>query len=129
MVPFLDPLLIAALAVNFVALGVSRIRGVINAVAVQGVLLGILPFFIHSDIGLRGILLAVVTVALKGFGIPWFLLRAMREANIQHEVTPIVGYSSSWLLGAAATGLSVVFSYTLPRYKEHTNLLLVPAVL
>ena len=36
MVQFLDPLLIVALALNFVALGVSRIRGVINAVAAPG---------------------------------------------------------------------------------------------
>ena len=60
MVQFLDPLLIVALALNFVALGVSRIRGVINAVALQGILLGILPLFVHPEIGLRGILLVVV---------------------------------------------------------------------
>ena len=35
MAQFLDPLLIMSLTLNFVALGVSRIRGVINAVAVQ----------------------------------------------------------------------------------------------
>ena len=39
----LDLLLIVALTLNFVALGVSRIRGVITAVACQGALLGILP--------------------------------------------------------------------------------------
>ena len=44
----LDPLLIVALALNFVALGVSRIRAVVNAVALQGVLLGILPLFVHA---------------------------------------------------------------------------------
>ena len=47
MAQFLDPLLIVALALNFVALGVSRIRGVINAVALQGILLGILPLLAH----------------------------------------------------------------------------------
>ena len=55
-------LLIVALALNFVALGVSRIRGVINAVALQGVLLGTFPLFVHPEIGLRGILLIVVTI-------------------------------------------------------------------
>ena len=57
---FLDPLLIMSLTLNFVALGVSRIRGVINAVAVQGILLGILALFVHPDIGLRGVLLVVL---------------------------------------------------------------------
>ena len=37
MIQILDPLLIVALALNFVTLAVSRIRGVINAVALQGI--------------------------------------------------------------------------------------------
>ena len=49
MVAILDPLVIVILALNFVALGVSRIRGVINAVAFQGVLLGMLPFGLLVD--------------------------------------------------------------------------------
>ena len=42
-----DPLLIVALTLNFVALGVSRIRAVINALRLQGILLGVLPLFVH----------------------------------------------------------------------------------
>jgi hydrogenase-4 component E len=129
MAQFLDPLLIMALALNFVALGVSRIRGVINAIAVQGTLLGILPLLMPTDIELRGVLLVAVSVALKGFVIPWFLVRAMREANIQHEVNPVVNYMSSLLLGAVGTGLAMVFSYTLPLTEKHNGLLIVPASL
>jgi hydrogenase-4 component E len=129
MVQVLDPLLIVALALNFVALGVSQIRGVINAVAFQGFIVGTFPFFVHPEIGLRGVLLIVVTISLKGFVIPGFLIRAMREAHIQHEVTPVLSYVSSLLLGAAGTALAMVFSSTLPLAGEHTNLLLVPASL
>lgn len=129
MVQLFDPLLIVALILNFVALGVSRIRGVINAVALQGILIGSFPLFVHPDIKLRGILLVIVTIGLKGFVIPIFLIRAMREANIQHEVNPIVSYLSSLLLGAIGTGLAMVFSNTLPLADEHAHLLLVPASL
>jgi hydrogenase-4 component E len=129
MVQIADPLLILALALNFVALGVSRIRGVINAVALQGIFLGLLPIFVHTEIGLRGILLVMVTIVLKGFVIPAFLVHAMREANIQHEVTPFVNYMGSLLLGAVGTGLAIVFSSTLPLAAEHAGLLLVPASL
>jgi hydrogenase-4 component E len=129
MVQILDPLLILILALNFGALGVSRIRGVINATALQGMLLGIFPLFVHPEIGLRGILLVVVTIALKGFVIPGFLVHAMREAHIQHEVNPVVNYMSSLLLGAVGTGLAMVFSYTLPLAEQHSNLLIVPASL
>jgi len=124
-----DPMIIMALALNFVALGVSRIRSVINAVAAQGILLGVLPFFVHQEIGVRGVVLAMVTIALKGFVIPAFLIHAMREANIQHEVMPFINYMTSLLLGALGTGLALVFSYTLPLASEHAGLLLVPASL
>jgi hydrogenase-4 component E len=125
----IDPLLIVALTLNFVALGVSRLRGIINAVALQGILLGTLPMFMHSETGLRVVVLVVVTIALKGLVIPAFLVHAMREANIQHEVKPIVNYMSSLLLGAVGTGLALVFSSTLPLAEEHQGLLLVPASL
>jgi hydrogenase-4 component E len=129
MFQLLDPLLIVALALNFVALGVSRIRAVINAVALQGVILGTLPILIHHDLGPRGIVLIVVTISLKGFVIPGFLIRAMRAADIQHEVRPIVGAMTSLLLGALGTGLAIIFSNTLPLAEEQSKLLLVPASL
>ncbi|MHB1558886.1 MAG: hydrogenase, partial [Isosphaeraceae bacterium] len=114
MVQYLDPLLIMGLVLNFVALGVSRIRGVINAVAAQGILLGAMTIMIHPAVGVRGVLLVGSTVVLKGFVIPRLLVHAMREANIQHEVKPVVDYMSSLVLGAVGTGLALVFSYSLP---------------
>ena len=129
MAQLLDLLLIVALAVNFAALGISRIRAVISAVALQGVLLGLCPLLLHPDLGLRGIALVVVTVVLKGVLIPVFLVHAMREADIQHEDKPLVGSMSSLLLGAVGTGLALMFSSTLPLAKDETNLLIVPASL
>ncbi len=125
----LDSLLIAALALNFVALGVSRIRAVINAVAIQGIMLGVLPVLVHSEIGIRGVLLMAVTILVKGAVIPGFLVHAMREADIQHEVKPVVNYMTSLLLGAVGTGLAIVFASTLPLADEHSGVLLVPASL
>jgi hydrogenase-4 component E len=125
----LDPLLIFVLAINFFALGVSRIRAVITAVALQGVVLGVAPLFVHPEIGLRGIALMAVTIGVKGFLIPRFLVKAMREAQIQHEDKPIINYMGSLLLGAVGTGLAIEFSSTLPLATEHADLLIVPASL
>lgn len=129
MAQLLDPLLIVALALNFVALAVSRIRGVISAVALQGTVLGLLPLFVHPEIGFRGVLLVAVTIGLKGFVIPIFLNRAMREADIQHEVAPVISFMSSLFLGAVGTGLAILFSYTLPLAEEHSQMLFVPCSL
>lgn len=129
MAQWLDPLLIMALVLNFVALGMSRIRGVISAVAAQGVLLGVLALFAHRGIQPRGLLLVGLTILLKGVVIPRLLLHAMREADIQHEVKPVVNYMGSLSLGALGTGLALVFSYRLPLAEEHRQFLLVPASL
>jgi hydrogenase-4 component E len=127
MAQIFDVLIILAVALNFVALGESRIRGVINAVALQGVLLGTLALFIHQ--GSDVVMLFIATVVLKGRVIPIFLVQAVRAAKIQHEIKPVVGIVSSLLLGAVGTGLAMMFAGTLPLTDEHSNMLLVPAAL
>ena len=129
MLQFLDLLLILVLALNFAALGVSRIQAAIKAVAMQGILLGVSPLLLHGDLSVRNALLALGMVTLKGTVIPLLLSRAMRQANIQHEVTPIIGFMSSLLLAAVGTGLALVFAYPLPLAEAHSDLLLVPASL
>jgi hydrogenase-4 component E len=129
MVHVIDPVLIVALALNFVALGVSRIRAVINAVALQGILLGMLPFLVHPRLELQVVFLVTVTVLLKGVVFPALLIRAMREADIQHEVRPVVSFMASLLLGAIGTALAMVFARSLPLAEEHSGWFLVPASL
>lgn len=128
MAQLLDPLLMVALALNFFVLGASRIRAVINAVALQGVVFGVLPWILHQ-VTLRTGLFVLGAVALKGFVIPGLLFRALREVNIQREVKPIVGFIPSLLLGAIGTALTVVFAHTLPLVTEHASTLLIPASL
>ena len=71
----------------------------------------------------------VVTIAVKGVVIPRFLVKAMRDADIQHEDKPLINYMGSLLLGALGTGLAMEFSNTLPLAKGHEGLLIVPASL
>jgi hydrogenase-4 component E len=126
----LDPLVILVLAINFFALSVSRIRAVISAVAIQGMLLGLFPLLLPDhDIGVWSVLFVFVTIGIKGLAIPALLIYAMREANIQQEVTPVVGFMTSLLLGAVGTGWALLYANTLPLASQHQNLLLVPASL
>jgi hydrogenase-4 component E len=125
----LDTVLIGALALNFCALGVSRIRAVIRAVAAQGVVLACCPLLVHSHLDVRAVALVVVWVVVKGFVLPRLLLRAMREADIQHEVKPVVGYAGSLFLGAVGTGLAMLFATRLPLAEGHAESLVVPASL
>ena len=124
-----DPLLVIVLLLNFFTLGASRLRTVISAVAVQGVILGVLVVIIHGDIGIRTALLAGGAIILKCIVIPAMLEKAMRDADIRREIEPYVGFVTSLFLGALGTALALLFARTLPLVPEHTGTLVVPASL
>ena len=118
-----------AMGLNLLALGSSRLPSVIRAVAVQGVVLGIIPLLMEAHFDWRVALVALVTVAVKGFLIPNLLGRAMRSAHIDREVEPFIGFVPSLLLGAAGTLAAVGGARALPLLPEHADTLLVPGAL
>ena len=126
---FIDPILVLVLLLNFVALGASRLRTLIQAVAFQGMLLGILIVLAHGSFMLWVLLMAGATVALKGVMIPRMLFHAIREVVIRREVEPIVGFVASLFLGAVGTALALLFAKTLPIAHEPVSSLVVPASL
>jgi hydrogenase-4 component E len=119
--------LVAILLLNLFMLGTSRIRALIQAAALQGVALGVLPVLIGGHATLGAGLVGIATVALKGGVIPRMLQRALRDAQIKREVEPLIGFVPTMLLGAAATLLSVALAAGLPLEPEHRDLLVVPA--
>ncbi|MFA7403228.1 MAG: hydrogenase [Pelobacteraceae bacterium] len=126
MITLADQLLVLVLLINFISLGTSRLIFSIRAVAIQGVILGILPGLIHPfSWHLVGI--TVVIIAVKGFVIPLLLGRAVRTAEIKREVEPFLGYVPTLLLGAVFTALSFGFAGKLPMLPEHQNYMFVPA--
>jgi hydrogenase-4 component E len=123
------PLLVVVLLLNFFLLGTSRLQAVINASAMQGVLLGILTLCVHEGFGVWMVIITVVTLLVKGALIPGMLLRALRDAAIRREVEPFIGFLPCLLFGALGTGASLIFARTLPLAQEHMGSLLVPAAL
>lgn len=122
-------LLVVVLALNFFVLGTSRLRSVINVSAIQGFALGVLAMLVHEQISWETVLVAAGAALIKGLLIPSMLQKAMRDASIRREVEPLVGYATSLVLGAVATGLSLVFARTLPLAPQHQGSLLIPAAL
>lgn len=115
-----------AMGLNLVALGSSRLPSIIGAAALQGMVLGVLPLLLDHHFHWLVGLVAIGTVAVKGFVIPHLLRRALRAANIEREVEPLIGFIPSLLLGAAATIGAVAFAGALPLRPEHATSLLVP---
>lgn len=129
MSPAFDFLLVGVILLNFLALGTSRIRVCIHAAALQGVLLGLLPLFVHHGVELRTGLVAAGTLAVKGLVIPTLLFKAMRDVKIRREVEPHLGFVASLFLGGVGTGLALLFGGSLPLAAPHQGSLAVPASL
>ncbi len=81
----------------------SRIGHCVRTIAIQGVLLALLPLALGSDGGttLHVILMSVGSLTIKAILIPWLLFRAIRAADVYREVEPFVSMHLSLLLGAA----------------------------
>ena len=124
-----DSILIILLLTNFFILGTANLRASIRVVAVQGVLLSILPLFVESTATVRLLAIVFATIAIKGALIPALLLKAVRDVHIRHEVEPYLGYVPSLFLCAIGTGLALLFGDQLPLAPEHRATLFVPAAL
>jgi hydrogenase-4 component E len=120
-------LLVGILLLNLFMLGTSRIRALIQAAALQGVILGVMPLLVGDHRSWNAGFIAIATVLLKGSVIPRMLRRALREAQIKREVEPLIGFVPTMLLGASGTLLSIAFASGLPLEPQHRELLIVPA--
>lgn len=117
------------MGLNLYALASGSLPAVVRAAAMQGMVLGVLPLLLESEQRWMLALVAVATVAIKGFVIPGLLRRALRAAHIDREFRPLLGFIPSLLVGAAATIGAVGLAGALPLRPEHVGLLLVPGAL
>lgn len=130
MTGWLDTLLVLIVLTNLKLLGTSRLGGCIRVVAAQGILLGGLPLLTGGEaFAPRSLLLAAAGVGLKGIVFPWLLLRALREAKVQREVRPYLGYTASMLFGGAVLGIGLWAGSRLPLPAAVRSSLLVPVAL
>jgi len=123
----LDSLLVLVVLLDFFALGTSRMRAVIRASAVQGVILAVLPLLMHEHLSPHLVAIAIGTLVIKSLVIPSLLLRAIRNVTIRREVEPLVGFTTSLLLGALGTGLALLFADGMPLIPTHGDTRIVPA--
>ncbi|MEN6408026.1 MAG: NADH-quinone oxidoreductase subunit K [Thermoguttaceae bacterium] len=112
---WLELILVSLILANLHLLGSSRINACIRTVALQAVLLSVVSLLVQPHpIGLRLPLLAAASMAIKAGLLPWLLRRAVREAGVQTEVEPIVGFTTSLLLGLGLLGVALHVADRLP---------------
>lgn len=120
---WIDLVMVCLVLSNLMLVGSSRIAVCIRFVALQGVLLGLLPLALHHWF------LAGASIAIKGTVFPWLLFRAMREANVRREVEPYVGFSTSLMIGVAALGVSSWIASRLPPLVPSISPMILPVAL
>lgn len=123
-----NAILVFLVLTGFMLLASSRLAACIRAVAIQGILLGLLAIAAQDGkLSVFGALLPLTSTAVKGFLLPWLLTRAMRDANTVREIEPLIGYNLSVIIGAIALGVSLWLGQRLPLPNQPSSFLLVPA--
>ncbi|NUQ62894.1 MAG: hydrogenase [Pirellulales bacterium] len=127
---WLDAVLVLLMLTSLWLLGSSRLQACIRAVALQGALLGLIPLLSKwPDISLRLGAVAVVSMVIKAVVLPALLRRAVREVNVRNEVEPLVGFTTSLLLGIALWGIATHIAGRLPVDVPGLSPLLVPVAI
>jgi hydrogenase-4 component E len=113
--PWLDTVLVLLILTNLHLLGSSRISACIHGVAVQAMLLGMISLLAQpGGAGLRVLALAAASMVIKAGILPWLIRRTVRGVGVRTEVEPIVGFTTSLLLGLGLLGAVLHVAGRLP---------------
>jgi hydrogenase-4 component E len=123
MQPIAELTLFLIVLTDFLVLGISRLSACISVIALQGLLLGVLPLVLHP-LSAHTLVLAAGTAGIKAGVLPWFLRWAIREAAVRREVEPRIGYLASLFLGVGAVAIAFALAKVLPLDATQGDLLL-----
>lgn len=122
-----DTIMIFLVLTNLALLGLSRLGTCIRIVAVQGVVLGIIPILLNvHHLALHLVLFSVFMIGLKGIVFPWLLTKALRDTKSLREIEPFIGYGSSIAMGTVILVICMWLSSRLPLPVISISSLIVP---
>ncbi len=128
-----DLLLLLVVILDLAILTSTRLTTCIRTSALQGVLLAGLPATLFLEVAGRVpphvVALGLVLLLLKAFAIPTLLLRAVRAADVRHEVEPFVSLHVSVLIGTALVAMSFWLATVLVLPRPAPTPILVPVAL
>lgn len=129
---FSETLYVIFLALDMMLLSSSRLLHCIRVVALQGLLIGLMPLTdAWGGEGMRFglVLMALVSVLVKAVLLPYLLSRSMRQAGVSRELEPLAGYSVSIVVALSLVALSFVAVRALPLSEYTAHPLSVPVAL
>ena len=88
-------LAIVMILLNFRLLGGSRLKACIQALAIQALVLNILPVLANFSRDPWVITLVIGSTLIKAVLLPALLMQAINKTGVTNEVKPIIGYTRS----------------------------------
>jgi hydrogenase-4 component E len=124
-----EAVLLLVLLADLALLVTDRLSASIRLVALQGVLLGIVPIALAGRFSIHLAVIVVGTITVKAIVLPRILTWAIREAEVRHERQPSIGLLPSLLLGLALCAAAFAVAGRLPALPGRALPLLVPVAL
>ena len=128
-----DLLLLVVVVLDLAILASTRLTATIRISAFQGVLLAALPATLAAEGSGAGLIhvlmLGAALLLLKAVLIPVLLLRALRAADVQHEVEPFISPHASLGLATGLIGASFWLATVLVLPRPAPSAVVVPAAL
>jgi hydrogenase-4 component E len=101
MIQLADAILAVVLLSVLLSLASNRLMALVKIMALQGIMVSLVPLFVEHHQNLEGgaLLLFQVMILIKGLLIPGLLFLAVNKVSIRREIVPIVGYHASIFAG------------------------------
>ncbi len=96
-----DIIMVVILLSVLLSLATSRTMALVRIMALQGVMVSLLPLLLehHSRMGSGGLIFFQVMMLIKGALIPGLLFVALKRVVTKREIEPIIGYHASLFVG------------------------------
>ena len=104
----------------------SRMLHCVRIMAVQGILLGVLPLLLHGgeDMHSSQIIISITNIAVKGIALPLLVWYAVLKAKVKRELEPLVGYAASLVIVLGLLIISFVLTAKLPMPGDGVRLVM-----
>jgi hydrogenase-4 component E len=115
-IPYVNFILTAAIALNLYIVSSSRLRSCVQAAALQGSVLAFLPILLWGTQAskleiINLLLIGIGTLGVKALLIPFLMFRSIQEANVRREVEPFI----SLHLSLSAAAVLVIISFWISK--------------
>ncbi|KJS31829.1 MAG: hypothetical protein VR64_09845 [Desulfatitalea sp. BRH_c12] len=122
-------LVIVLILLNFRLLGTSRLGACVQTVALQAVVIGLLPLLGPRLPAPWVIAMVAAATLVKAVVLPALVRRALRETGVVRELEPLMGYTLSILTGTGLLVLCYLAGRQLQLPQGGAGQLLIPATL